>query len=87
MIQEKSTLQSTVYEHLNTISLLKSQLESVKHLSSSKPADPSRVEQLTEQLNVVKDALDRKEQEVCLLAILVFQLTFSCNIVMERWCF
>ena len=74
-MQEKATLQSNVYEHLNTISELKSQLESVKHLSGSKPSDPSRIEQLTEQLDNVKDALDRKELEVIgymLIAINLF---------------
>lgn len=63
-VQEKATLQSNVYEHLNSISELKSQLESVKHLSGSKPSDPSRIEQLMEQLDTVKDTLEGKEVEV-----------------------
>lgn len=62
--QEKSTLQVMVYEHISTISSLKSQLENVRHLANSKPVEPSRVEQLSEQLNMAKDALERKEQEV-----------------------
>lgn len=69
-MQEKATLQSTVYEHLNTISVLKSQLESVKHLSGNKLSEPSRVEQLAEQLESAKESLDRKENEVMLLAYL-----------------
>ena len=70
-MQEKATLQSTVYEQMATISDLKSQFEAVKHLGSSKPTELNRVEQLAEQLNMAKDLLERKDQEVCSALVLM----------------
>jgi len=55
-LQEKATLQSSVYEHLNTISSLRSQLESRRHT----PTEP----QSNEELMNVQEALELKEQEV-----------------------
>lgn len=63
-MQERATLQNLVYEHMNTISHLKSLVESSKHLVGSKTAEPSRTEHLSEQLLTVKDELDQKEIEV-----------------------
>ena len=54
-----------------TISDLKSQFEAVKHLGSSKPTELNRVEQLAEQLNMAKDLLERKDQEVCSALVLM----------------
>ncbi|KAF6020145.1 hypothetical protein EB796_021518 [Bugula neritina] len=54
-MQEKATLQNSVYEHLNDISMLKSQLEALRHQNSSKPGETSRAEALVEELHVLQD--------------------------------
>jgi len=63
-MQEKATLQNSVYEHLNDISMLKSQLEALRHQNSSKPGETSRAEALVEELHVLQDKLERKDEEV-----------------------
>ena len=79
-MEEKATLQSTVYEQMTTISSLKSQIESAKHGGGTASAEPNRVEQLQEQIDSALQLLDTKEQEVIFIRSVKVIIKIMANI-------